>query len=602
MAVAAGALGEALSLRELMIILGAAAVVVPLFYKLKISPILGYIFCGILLGPYALGALAKDYEFLRPFTIKDKATINTMAELGVMFLLFAIGLELSFERLKSMRKMVFVLGSLQVLISSFAIAMICWQIFGVSATASSIIGLALAMSSTAIVMQVMADNGRIIKPEGRAAFGILIFQDIAIIPIMFAVQFLAPQRLGLGIIPLVKALLVSTLAVAMVITIGRLVLRPLFRLASSIKGPEIFMAASILVLIVTGLATSAAGLSMTLGAFLAGILLAETEFRREVEATIQPFKGLLLGVFLVSVGMSLNIDNILERPFLISAAVAALIAVKALLIGGIGRFMGIKPRAALYSGILLGAGGEFAFVVIGLAKKLYVVGPRSADFALTVAALSMCLIPILAAILEKGQEAKKPIESEIEKAAQDTSGEDGHVIIAGYGRVGEVVAQMLAHHNVKYLAADSDIKRVTDGRENDARVYYGDITRPEFLRACAIRTAKAVVITMSGEAAVTAVVKAVRKERKKIPIVVRAKDGIHAKKLYELGVNEAVPETLEASLQLGEAILVEAGVPMGHIIVSVHEKRAEMREEIMDTSTFTTPSERLRAIKESTKS
>ncbi len=591
-------LGSSLNLRELLVILGAAAIVVPLFYRLKISPILGYILCGVLLGPYLLGALAKDYEFLRFITIKDKKTINTMADLGVMFLLFAIGLELSFERLKKMRRLVFLLGGLQVLVSSFAIAMICWKVFGVSATASSIIGLALSMSSTAIVMQVLAENGRVIRPEGRAAFGILIFQDIAIIPIMFAVQFLAPQRMGMGILTLIQALLISVFAVGAIILIGRLLLRPLFRLAASIKGPEIFMAASILVIILTGLATSAAGLSMTLGAFLAGLLLAETEFRREIEATIQPFKGLLLGVFLVSVGMNLNIGNIIEKPLLILGAVAALIAVKALLIGGIGPFMGLNRRAALYAGILLGAGGEFAFVVIGLAKQLYVVGPRSSDFALTVAALSMCLIPVLSAILERGNR-KKPIESEIEKASSETMGDENHVIVAGFGRVGETVSQMLQYHKVKYIAADNDVKRVSNGRENGHRVYYGDITRPEFLKACAIERAKAVVITMHGEANVTAVVKAVQNMRKDLPIVVRAKDAIHAKKLYELGVNEAVPETLEASLQLGEAVLVEAGVPMGHIIVSVHEKRAQMREEIIEATSFDTPSERLRAIRDS---
>lgn len=600
MAMPGAELGTTLNLKELLVILGAAAIVVPLFYRLKISPILGYILCGVLLGPYFLGALAKDYEFLRLITIKDKKTIETMADLGVMFLLFAIGLELSFERLKKMRRLVFLLGGLQVLVSSFAIAMICWKIFGVSATASSIIGLALSMSSTAIVMQVMAESGRIVRPEGRAAFGILIFQDIAIIPIMFAVQFLAPQRMGMGILTLVKALMISVIAVAAVILIGRLLLRPLFRLAASIKGAEVFMAASILVIILTGLATSAAGLSMTLGAFLAGLLLAETEFRREIEATIQPFKGLLLGVFLVSVGMNLNIGNVLEKPFLIIGAVAALIAVKALLIGGIGPFMGLNRRAALYAGILLGAGGEFAFVVIGLAKQLYVVGPRSSDFALTVAALSMCLIPILSAILERGNR-KKPIVSEIEKASVETMGDQDHVIIAGFGRVGETISEMLEHHKVKYIAADSDVIRVSNGRENGHRVYYGDITRPEFLLACAIERAKAVVVTMNAESSATAIVKAVRLLNKTIPIVVRAKDGIHAKKLYELGVNEAVPETLEASLQLGEAVLVEAGVPMGHIIVSVHEKRAQMREELMDATSFDTPSERLRAIRDSHK-
>lgn len=597
----AHALGNSLSLREILIILSAAAIVVPLFYRIRISPVLGYILCGMLLGPYVLGALSKDFGFLKLITIQDKETINIMAELGVMFLLFAIGLELSFERLIKMRKLVFALGGLQVVVSSFLIAVICYSLFAISATAAVIIGLALSMSSTAIVMQVLADKKRLIAPEGRAAFGVLLFQDIAIIPIMFAVSFLAPEKLGLGILPLIKALAISVVAVALVILVGRLLLRPLFKLAASINGTEVFMAASILVVILTGLATHAAGLSMTLGAFLAGILLAETEYRREVEASIQPFKGLLLGVFLVSVGMSVDFRLIMERPLPILGAVAALIGVKAILIGALGPLFKLKRKAAIYAGLLLGSGGEFAFVVIGLAKELDIVGPRSSAFALTVAALSMCLIPIIAEILELGQKKIAKPPSEINKVNEDFLTESNHVIVAGYGRVGEVVVDMLETHKVPYLAVDTDLNRVGYGRVLNKRVYYGDMTRPDFLKACALYRAKALVITMHGDASATEIVHAVRRERPDIPIVVRAKDAMHAQKLYELGVNEAVPETLEASLQLGEAILVEAGVAMGNIIVSVHEKRAQMREEILEASSATTPSERLRSLKESHK-
>lgn len=592
-------LGNSLSLREILIILTTAAVVVPLFYRLRISPVLGYILSGIILGPFALGALAKEFEFLKFFTIKDKATIHIMADLGVMFLLFAIGLELSFERLIKMRRVVFLLGGLQVFVSALAISIICWNFFEITATASVIIGLALSMSSTAIVMQVLADKKRMLAPEGRATFGILLFQDIAIIPILFAVSFLAPDRMGLGIVTLIKAMVISIIAVAAVILIGRLVIRPLFKQAAAINGPEVFMAASLLVIILTGLATNAAGLSMTLGAFLAGILLAETEYRREVEATIQPFKGLLLGVFLVSVGMSVDLNLIVERPLPIMGAVAALIAVKAILIGVIGPMFKLDKKAAIYSGLLLGSSGEFAFVVISLARNLEVVGPRSSDFALTVAGLSMCLIPIVAEILELSQKRKGKASSQIDKVSEDFLTESDHVIVAGFGRVGNVVVEMLESHKVPYIAIDNNLDRVGQGRSNNKRVYYGDISRPDFLKACAISRAKAVVITASGENQVTSIVHAIRKVRPNIPIVVRAKDGSHAQKLYELGVTEAVPETLEASLHLGEAILVEAGVAMGNIIVSVHEKRAQMREELLESSTGATPSERLRDLRKS---
>lgn len=594
-------LATSINVREVMIILGAAAIIVPLFYKIKISPILGYMLTGLLLGPSALGMLAKEYEFLAPFTIKNSNTIHTMSELGVMFLLFAIGLELSFERLKKMRKLVFTLGGLQMFSCSIGVALIVWFAFGVSPTASFIIGIALAMSSTAIVMQILADKKRLIAPEGRAAFGILLFQDIAIIPILFAVSFMSPTRSDDGILGLISALAISIIVVILIVIIGRLILRPIFKMAAEIEGPEVFMAASILVVIITGLATSKAGLSMTMGAFIAGLLLAETEYRREVEATIQPFKGLLLGVFLVSIGMSINLEKVFANPFLILGAVALLITVKALFIAGLGPLLGLKPRAALYAGLMLGGAGEFAFVIIGLAKELYVVGPRSADFALTIAAISMALTPILAEILEKGAQRRTLVKDDLDLVAQETSEEDNHVIVAGFGRVGEVVTNLLAHHKVQYIAADTDIARVGEARINKYRVYYGDISRPEFLDACGIARAKAIVITMHGSGQVNAVVKAARKARPDIPIVVRAKDGIHAQNLYALGVNEAVPETLEASLQLAEAIMVEAGVPMGNIIVSVHEKRAQMREEILESSSALTPSERLRSLKESHK-
>jgi monovalent cation:H+ antiporter-2, CPA2 family len=592
------ALGSNLNLRELLVMLTAAALIVPLFYRFKISPVLGYILSGVILGPFGLGALADKYEFLHPFVITKSATIHTMSELGVMFLLFAIGLELSFERLKSMRKLIFTLGGLQVAICSIGIALIAWLVFGVARTASIIIGIALAMSSTAIVIQILTDKNRLLKPEGRASFGILLFQDIAVIPIMFAIPFLSPTNLGLGFFPLIKAIFISTIAVALVLFLGRIILRPLFKLAASINGPEIFMAASILVVILTGLATHAAGLSMTLGAFLAGLLLAETEYRREVETTIQPFKGLLLGVFLVSIGIGLNFDKILEKPLLLVAAACALIAVKALIIAIIGPMIGMRRQGALYAGLLLGGAGEFAFVLLGIAKSLYVVGPRSTDFALTVAAISMAIVPILAEILELQNKKGKPIESEIDKVTEDSAHDEGHVIIAGLGRSGELVASMLEHHKVKYLATDVDVEMVSQGRKRGHRVYYGDLSRKDFLEACGIMRAKAVVISTQNYSKTALIAKAVREIRPDICIIARARDIDNAGRLYELGVNEAIPATFESTLQITEATLVEVGIPMGHIIASVHETRAKMRSELLELSAGAIPSERLRALNE----
>ncbi len=585
--------------KEPVIILTAAAIVVPLFHRFKISPVLGFILCGILLGPSGLGGLAVDAPWLNAFTIQDRASIATMAEFGIVFLLFAIGLELSFERLNLMRKVVFGLGSVQVGCSAFVISGFCFFVLGTSGTSAAVLGLALALSSTAIVLQTLAEQKRLASATGRGAFGVLLFQDLAVVPILFAVSMLAPGKLGLGAAGFVQSLVVAILAVGLTIVIGRLVLRPVFRQAARTKSPEIFMAACLLVVIATALGSAAAGLSMALGAFIAGLLLAETEYRREVETTIEPFKGLLLGVFLVSVGMSVDIAKILERPLEIALAILGLIGVKTAIIAGFGPFFGIKRPSALKAGLMLGPGGEFAFVVLGLAAAEKVLPTEQADFALLVAAITMCLIPLLAqyALKPTGVKSSQDLP-ELDLVNQASQSEQPHVIVAGYGRVGVVAVDLLAEQNIPYLAVDSDLERVRRARKAGRKVYFGDASRGEFLRACGIERARALVVTMDGGSAVDQVVRAARLERPNLPIVARSRDAAHAVHLYSLGVREAVPEALEASLQVGEAILVEAGVPMGHILVAIHNKRASMRAALLEASTAATPSERMRVLRD----
>jgi monovalent cation:H+ antiporter-2, CPA2 family len=586
--------------KEPIIILTAAAIIVPIFHRFKISPVLGFILCGVILGPSALGAMAVSAPWLYAFTIQDQASIATMAEFGVVFLMFAIGLELSFERINMLRKTVFGLGSAQVGLTALAIFGVCYFALGLTSTASAVIGLALSLSSTAVVMQTLAEQKRLTTPAGRGAFGVLLFQDLAVVPILFAVSMLAPDRMGLGIAGFMKSFFVAVLAVAGAIIIGRIVLRPVFRQAARTRSPEIFMAACLLVMIATSLGAAAAGLSMTLGAFLAGLLLAETEYRREVETTIQPFKGLLLGVFLVSVGMSVNIYKILERPLEIGLSVVGLIALKALIVSVAGPFFGIKRPGATKAGLLLGPGGEFAFVVLALAVSFNVVRQDHADFALLVTAITMCLIPFLA-LWGVAPTSTKQVPTEVPESAlvaAALTGDQAHVIVAGYGRVGVVVVDLLEQQGIAYLAVDADIDRVRRARKEGRKVYYGDAARGDFLRACGIDHAKALVVTMNGGSAVDEVVKAARLEAPSLPIVARARDGDHAVHLYNLGVREAVPETLEASLQVGEAMLVEAGVPMGKILVAIHDKRADMRAALLEASSAGTPSQRLHAVRD----
>lgn len=585
--------------KEPIIILTAAAVIVPLFHRIKISPVLGFILCGVILGPSGLGGLVAAAPWLAAFTIQDKASIAMMADFGIVFLMFAIGLELSFERISMMRKTVFGLGSVQVGLSALVIFAVCHFALGLTGTASAVIGLALALSSTAIVMQTLSEQKRLTTPAGRSTFGVLLFQDLAVIPILFAVSMLAPGRMGAGIDGFVKSLFVAILAVGAAIVIGRIALRPLFRQAARTRSPEIFMAACLLVLIATSLGAAAAGLSTTLGAFLAGLLLAETEYRREVETTIQPFKGLLLGVFLVSVGMSVDVHEVLERPLEIAAGVVGLVALKALIVAAAGPFFGIKRLGATKAGLLLGPGGEFAFVVLALAVSVQVVGQEQADFVLLVTAITMCSIPFLARFgISKTASAPTPDATpETDLVAASIAHDQAHIIVAGYGRVGVVIVDLLEQQGLPYLAVDADIERVRRARKEGRKVYYGNAARGEFLRACGIDHAKALVVTMNGGSAVDDVVQAAHLEEPDLPIVARARDSDHAIHLYNLGVREAVPETLEASLQVGEALLVEVGIPMGNILVAIHEKRATMRSGLLEASSASTPSQRLNAVR-----
>ena len=589
------------TLKDPVIILTAAAIVVPLFHRFKVSPVLGFMLCGVLLGPSGFGGLAQSVPWLDGVTIQDRSSIAMMAELGIVFLLFAIGLELSFERIAMMRKAVFGLGSVQMGASAAAISGLCYFGLGLSGTSSAVIGLALSMSSTAVVLQTLAEQKRLASPTGRSAFGVLLFQDLAVVPVLFAVTMLAPDRMGLGVGGLVRSLIAAMVGIALTIIIGRIVLRPLFRQAARTRSSEIFMAACLLVVIATALASAAAGLSMALGAFIAGLLLAETEYRREVETTIEPFKGLLLGVFLVSVGMTIDIGKIVQRPLELLGAVVGLIALKALIVRFAGPFFGIKRHVAIKSGLLLGPGGEFAFVILALAVSQQVLPQIQADFILLVAAISMCLIPLLSfwGQTSWATPIAPPPDTEADLVTQALSGDQAHVIVAGYGRVGMVAVELLESQNIPYVAVDADIDRVRKARKAGRQVYYGDAARGDFLRACGIDKAKALVVTMDGGSAVDQVVIAAHLERSDLPIVARSRDQAHAVHLYSLGVREAVPEALEASLQVGEALLVEAGVPMGHILVAIHEKRAAMRAALLEASSAATPSQRLRVLRES---
>ncbi|SLN35255.1 monovalent cation:proton antiporter-2 (CPA2) family protein [Oceanibacterium hippocampi] len=552
-------------LREIVVFLIAAAIIVPAFHRLRISPVLGYLAIGALIGPYGLGLLVETAPWISYAVIADIEGIRPLAELGVIFLLFVIGLELSFERLWAMRRLVFGLGSLQVLLSAIVIGAVAWA-WGNSPRAAVIIGACLALSSTAIVMQLLIERRRLGTPLGRASFSVLLFQDLAVVPILFMLGVFGTQTEGgmaAAALGFALALLQAAAVIAAIYLVGRIAFRPFFQFVARAGARGMFMAAILLVAIGASAITGYFGLSMALGAFLAGLLLAGSEFRHEIEVDIEPFRGLLLGLFFMTVGMGIDYRAIIGQALWIGLSLAGLFAIKGLIAGGLTRAFGFPRHVAIEAGLLLGQGGEFAFVVIGLALSLGLVTLDAGHFMLIVAALSMVLTPPVAAIgrrlairLERDQEARR--EPEGLAAIGDI---EGHVVIAGFGRVGQMLGRILDREEIPYLGFDLNGPSIGRLRADGLPVFYGDASRTALLRQAHVETASAIVVTIDDPEASEHVVRAVRRHWPAVPVYARARDRQHAKRLLALGATDVVPETTEASLQLGFQILNGLGVP-----------------------------------------
>jgi CPA2 family monovalent cation:H+ antiporter-2 len=563
-----------------LIILAAAAVVIPLFHRLRLSPVLGFILVGVAVGPSGVATMADRLPWLNAITLSRPQMIAPIAELGISMLMFMIGLELSAGRLRVMRRLVFGLGPLQFLLCGLAIAAVLAAL-GVAWQAAAVAGAALAMSSTAVVLQVLSQQKQMGAALGRASLGVLLFQDIAAVPVLFVISILGVNGGAAGGFAWIVGQAVAV--VLGLIVAGRLVLRPLFRGVARTGSPELFVAACLLVILATSLATAAVRLPMELGTLIAGLLLAETEYRRQIEVTIEPFKGLLVGVFLISVGMSLDLGNIAGDAPRLVAACLALIAIKLVLIAGLGRAVGLRWITGVQAGLLLGAGGEFGFVIFGLARAEHLITPDEARLPLLVTAVTMAAIPLLGSLGEAiGRRLPKPPSAVANPALLEAIAADAtpRVIIAGFGRVGETVATLLDAHRVPYVAVDNDADRVAAVRAARPSVFWGDLTREELLQRLHIDTARALVVTVSDHEAADRLVAVARAQREDLLIVARAHDAGHAAHLYAIGATDAVPETIEASLQLSEAVLVDLGVPMGPVIATIHEKRAELQAQI----------------------
>ena len=568
---------------DALVVLGTAGIVVPLVHRLGISPVLGYLGAGALLGPLGLGSFIGQVPLLYWFTVVDAKNVMGIADLGVVFLLFLIGLELSYERLKAMRRLVIGLGGLQVVITTTLLAAII-AAAGQKTPIAIMLGACLALSSTAIVLEVLSSQGRLATSAGRASFSVLLAQDLAVIPILMFVSILGADKGSSVLASVGMALVQAITAVVLIALVGRTLLRPLFRQVARTQSSDLFIAAILFVIVGTGVVADAADLSMALGAFVAGLLLAETEFRKAIEATIEPFKGLLLGIFFFTVGMSIDVRVLAREPLWLVASVIGLIGLKAIVLAGLARWFKLSVPASIETGLLLGPGGEFAFVGIGLAATLGVVAPSVASFTLAVTSLTMALIPVLALVANRCSALlKEPIKLDTALAELPVP-QKRHAIVVGHGRVGKVVCTMLKRHGVAYTAADHDSNSVSEDRAQGHTVYYGDATNPAFLKACGLMDASGVIITIHTRSLINDIVQEVRNARPDILVVARARDAEHARHLYAIGVTDAVPETIEASLQLSEAALVGLGIPTGPVIASIHEQRDEFRQLLQEAA------------------
>lgn len=567
---------------DALVVLGTAGIVVPLVQRFGFSPVLGYLGAGAILGPIGLGSFKDVVPGLYWLTVVDAKNVAGIAELGVVFLLFLIGLELSYERLKTMRRLVFGLGSLQVLLSTVLIGGIV-ALGGTTPAVAVIIGTCLALSSTAIVLEVLSAQGRLASTAGRTSFAVLLAQDLAVVPILLLIAILGAGAGGSVVTGIITALAKAALALASIVVIGRLLLRPLFRHVATSGTRELFVAATLFVIVAAGLAAAIAGLSMALGAFVAGLLLAETEFRKAIESTIAPFKGLLLGLFFFTIGMSIDLREMARQPLLLLAAVTGLIALKALIVIGLGRLYRISWPSSIETGLLLGPAGEFGLVGIGMATALGLLAGETSSFAVAVISLSMALIPLMSLAARRIRTIGS-VNAPAPELAIKPSAAKGTAIVIGHGRVGQVVSTMLERHGIEHLLIENDPSVVAQQRRRGRNVFYGQADDPEFLRHCGLMEATAVIVTVRSRSEINSIVAQVRALRPDIVVISRARDAAHARHLYAIGVTNAVPETIEASLQLSEAALVGLGKPAGPVIASIHEMRDEFRRDLQQAA------------------
>ena len=526
-------------LQESIVYLLAAIISVPISKWLGFGSVLGYLAAGIIIGPFGL-AFVSDAEHILQF-----------AELGVVFLLFVIGLELKPSRLWVMRKMVFGLGPAQVLTSAIVIALLATA-YGLDTTAAIVIGLILALSSTAFVLQLLAEKKQLTSDHGRAAFATLLFQDLAVIPLIVVLPMLGASAGADSGFDIARAAFMA-LAIVGLIVGGRYALRPILHIVAASKIPEIFTATALLVVVGAALLMKFAGMSMVLGAFIAGMLLADSEYRHQLEADIAPFKGLLLGLFFIAVGMSVNIILLLDAPGRILLFVAALMLAKALVLLPLARVFGLCDwRGSISLAAVMSQGGEFAFVLFGIVARERIAPPELIDELVLAVAVSMLLTPFVY-LLARHVARRMDDSSEPEYDRPDNQHHE--VIIAGFGRVGQIVGRLLRIVGKPFTALEIDSSQVNVVRRYGSKVHFGDASRLDLLRAAGADHAKILVLAIDDVTASMKTAETVVRHFPHLKIVARARNRRHAHSLMDLGIADISRETLLSSIALGESVL-----------------------------------------------
>ena len=534
------------NLEIFLIFLLAAVVAVPLFRRLGLGAVLGYLVAGVVMGPFGWKL------------VKDPASVLAFSELGVVLLLFVIGLELSPSRLWVMRRPVFGTGGLQVLVSALVIGAVL-AMMGLGWKTNVVVGLGLALSSTAVGLQLLAERKELTTGFGRLAFAILLFQDLAAIPLLALIPLLGEAKAASQSAPPLEAVLRAVGMIALVVIGGRLLLRQLFRAVAWTKMGEVFTATSLLVVVGTAWLMQYGGLSMGLGAFLAGVLLADSEFRHELEAQIEPFKGLLLGLFFIAVGMSIDVHRVMAEPMLIAEGVLTLLLLKSVILVALGLFPGRLPvREALMLGAVLALGGEFAFVVFSEALRAGLIDAVLRDRLVAVVGLSMAATPLT--VIAVSRWLVEHPEKKVEREADPIDHENPRVIIAGFGRMGQIVGRMLRAQGIPYTALEHSVEQVELQRRFGTMIYYGDPTRADLLRAAHADRAEVFVLTTDDAETTIRTARILKRLYPHLKVFARARNRQHAFKLMDLGVEVIVRETFHSSLEMGQQVLESLGI------------------------------------------